>query len=184
MKSTKALKSIQAMTQIAICTALICICAWITIPLFGVPFTLQTFAICLAIFLIGPNKGAIAVGLYLIIGAIGMPVFSGFSGGIGVLVQSTGGYLIGFLMIPFCAGILSHLKLPYLGGATIGVLCCYLLGSLWFDYCTLGRIAVADLPHILSICVVPFLLPDAVKICLAYVLAKRLRQILHWNLPS
>ncbi|MBR6474866.1 MAG: biotin transporter BioY, partial [Lachnospiraceae bacterium] len=82
----------------AIGAALIAACSWITIP-FMVPFTLQTFAVFTIVGLLGGRKGFLSILVYILLGAVGLPVFSGFKGGIGVLAGTTGGYIIGFLFI-------------------------------------------------------------------------------------
>ena len=84
------------MVYIAIFAVLMAICSWISIPM-AVPFTLQTFGVFMAVGILGGKRGTFAVLIYIILGAIGVPVFAGFSGGIGVLLSSTGGYIIGFL---------------------------------------------------------------------------------------
>ena len=86
------------LAYIALGTALIAVCAWITVP-FTVPFTMQLFAVYLVLMLLGGRNGTIAVAVYLLLGAIGVPVFSGFKGGFGVLIGMTGGYLFGMLLI-------------------------------------------------------------------------------------
>ena len=86
------------LAYIAICAALIVICSWISIPT-AVPFTLQTFAVFASLGLLGGKKGTLSVLVFLILGAIGLPVFANFGGGLGVLLGSTGGYLIGFIFM-------------------------------------------------------------------------------------
>ena len=83
-------------TMIAVCTAMMVICSWISIPA-TVPFTMQTFGVFLCVGLLGGRRGTLAVSVYLLLGAVGLPVFSGFTGGIGHLFGATGGYIIGFL---------------------------------------------------------------------------------------
>lgn len=86
----------QDMAYIALFAVVMAVCAWIVIPMV-VPFTLQTFAVFLAVGVLGGKRGTFAILLYLLLGIIGIPVFSGFTGGIGVLLGNTGGYLVGFL---------------------------------------------------------------------------------------
>ena len=86
------------LTYMAVCAALIAICAWITVPA-AVPFTLQTFAIFFVLSLLGGKRGTIAILVYILLGAVGLPVFSGFNGGLGALLGTTGGYIFGFLFI-------------------------------------------------------------------------------------
>lgn len=89
--------SVRNLSRVALFAALMAICSWVSIPT-PVPFTLQTFAVFLAPGLLGGKMGTIAVGTYLLLGAVGLPVFAGFSGGIGTLLGATGGYLLGFLL--------------------------------------------------------------------------------------
>jgi len=84
------------MAYIAIFAVLIAICSWISIPM-TVPFTLQTFGVFMAVGVLGGKRGSLAVLVYILLGAIGVPVFAGFSGGFGILLNNTGGYIIGFL---------------------------------------------------------------------------------------
>ena len=85
------------MVYIAMFAVLIAICSWISIPTM-VPFTLQTFGIFVTVGILGGKRGSLSVLIYLLLGAIGVPVFAGFSGGVQALVGTTGGYIIGFLL--------------------------------------------------------------------------------------
>lgn len=157
-------------------TALLCICAWIGIPFGAHSFTLQTFALLLALELLGGKRGCIVCLLYLLLGAVGLPVFSGFRGGIGMLLGPTGGYLWGFL-----AGALAYWLLTALLSAgfwqrllscILCCLCCYACGSLWYAAMYLhSDILVAVLTS-----VVPYLLPDGIKLFLAMLMGQRLRR--------
>lgn len=126
---------IKAYVYIALMAVLICVCSWITIPSM-VPFTMQTFAVFCALLLLGGKKGTAAIGLYLFMGLIGLPVFSGFRGGFGHLMEPTGGYIIGFVF----SGIVYILLEPLLGKwkihrwAILGtsLVVCYIIGTLWF----------------------------------------------------
>ena len=149
--------------------ALTAVCAWISVPVFDIAFTLQTFAIFLSLGLLGGKRGCAVIGIYLLLGAVGLPVFSAFRGGFGMLIGVTGGYLWGFLL----AGLLYRLlesrgKLPAM---VAGQLACYLCGSLWFYLYTGGGLWL-----ILARCVLPYLVPDAAKLLLAYSLSTRLRR--------
>ncbi len=147
--------------------ALIAICAWISIPVGDIVFTLQTFAVFLALGLLGGKWGSAAILIYLLLGAAGMPVFSGFRGGPGALAGVTGGYLWGFLL----SGLL-YWALERFGKAPAmitGLCACYLCGSLWFYLYTGGGLGLIVLR-----CVVPYLLPDVLKLALAHSLCRRL----------
>ena len=82
------------MAYIAIFAVLMAICSWISIPM-AVPFTLQTFGVFMAVGVLGGKRETFAVLIYILLGAVGVPVFAGFSGGIGVLLNTTGGYIVG-----------------------------------------------------------------------------------------
>ena len=165
------------LAYIALGTALIAVCAWITVP-FTVPFTMQLFAVFLVLMLIGGRNGTISIAVYLLLGAVGVPVFSGFKGGFGVLIGMTGGYLVGMLLIGIVYWILTKLigkKLwTELLAFVIGLLLCYLFGTVWFSVVNGEKSFFASL----TVCVVPFLLPDAAKLALAYVLGRKLRPLI------
>ncbi|MCI6359895.1 MAG: biotin transporter BioY [Clostridiales bacterium] len=163
----------------ALFAALIAVCAWISIPA-TVPFTLQTFAIFAALGLLGGKRGTVAVAVYLLLGAVGVPVFAGFQGGIGALLGTTGGYLLGFLLTALIVwGMEARFGSKtgvFLLSAVLGMLVCYAFGTAWYLVVyalTKGAISLATA---LGWCVVPFLIPDAVKIALAVLLRGRLKR--------
>ena len=84
------------LAYIAIFAVVMAVCSWISIPM-TVPFTLQTFGVFMAVGVLGGKRGTLAVLVYILLGVVGVPVFAGFSGGIGVLLNTTGGYIVGFL---------------------------------------------------------------------------------------
>ena len=152
--------------------AMLAICAWLAIPAGDIAVTMQTFGVFLALGLLGGKWGTVSILIYLLLGAVGMPVFSGFQGGFGVLLGVTGGYLWGFLASGLVYWALERLgKLPAMIG---GLLACYACGSLWFLYWSGG-----GLGFVLLRCVVPYIIPDAVKIGLACSLSRRLHKHLH-----
>ena len=168
------------LVYIGLAAALIAICAWITIPL-TVPITLQTLGVCLVAGLFGAKKGTFSVIIYIILGAIGVPVFSGFRGGIGVIAGSTGGYMLGFIFTALIVGIVSErtnklwaIALSMAGG----ILICYAFGTAWFAFVYAKDNSPASLATILGWCVFPFLLPDAVKIISAALLTNRLKRFI------
>ena len=165
------------MVYIAVCAVLIAICSWISIPA-TVPFTLQTFGVFLTVALLGGKRGTLSVLIYLLLGIIGIPAFAGFSGGVGVIFGTTGGYIIGFL---FSALIMWGME-KALGKKTwvlalsmvLGLLACYAFGTIWFIIVyaqTSGEIGVLTA---LGWCVFPFVIPDFIKIALAMLLYKTL----------
>ena len=171
--------SVRNLSRAALFAALMALCAWISVPA-PVPFTLQTFALFLAPGLLGGKLGMAAVGAYLLLGAAGLPVFAGFSGGIGVLLGATGGFLLGFLLTALvmwgAEAALGRSEPVFLASAVLGQGLCYLFGSAWYACGYAG--GAAGLPAALSACVLPFLLPDAAKLALAFALRRRLSPVL------
>ena len=169
---------IRSITETALCAALIAVSAMISIP-FPVPFTMQLFGVFFALFYLGARRGLAAVAIYVAIGAVGLPVFSGFSGGVGRLFDATGGFIFGFLLLAFVYLVFERfLKVKYALaiGATAALAAFYAIGSVW--YCAFYTDAgISTYFASLLITVAPFVLPDAVKICLAYALAERLSRI-------
>ena len=159
---------IKDLVYIAIFTSIICVMSLVTIPT-TVPFTLQTMAIFICMFMLKPVDAIISVLLYILIGAIGLPVFSNFKSGFGVLAGPTGGYIIGFILMPFMSLIFKNKILS----AILGLVICYLFGSIWFLLFNTSNIH--SLWKVLTICVLPFIIPDGVKMALAYILSKRLK---------
>ena len=167
--------------HVSIGAALIAVCSWLSIPL-TVPFTLQSFAVCLLAALLGWKRGVLAVLVYMLLGAAGLPVFSGFRGGIAVLLGMTGGYIAGFLLTALVTGLAAERRadrpLPLLLAMALGMLLCYLCGTVWFMLVYSRGSGAIGLLGALNLCVFPFLLPDAVKCLLAFLLARRLRPFL------
>lgn len=160
----------------AIGAALIAVCAWISIPA-DVPFTLQTFAIFTVCGLLGGKRGTVSVLVYLLLGAVGAPVFAGFRGGFASLLGTTGGYLVGFvlltLIITFAQAHWGQGQWVFVLSAAVGLLVCYAFGTAWF-LIVYTRTGAITLGVVLAKCVLPFLLPDAVKLALATLLRVRL----------
>jgi biotin transport system substrate-specific component len=169
------------MALIGLFAALLAICSWISIPT-TIPFTLQTMGVFLAVGLLGGKRGTISILLYLLIGAIGVPVFSGFKGGIGALAGPTGGYLIGFvgtalIMWLFTARFGSSTKVLFLS-MILGLMVCYCFGTLWFMWIYNRTQGAISLMGTLSACVFPFIIPDLIKMAVAILLINRLRPII------
>lgn len=166
---------------ISIMAALLCICAWLTVP-FAVPFTMQTFGVFCALLLLGGRRGTAAIGLYIMLGAVGLPVFSGFQGGIGHLLGPTGGYVLGFLLTGIVFWLTEKVSgkrfHPWLS-LVIGLAVCYAAGTLWFSavYARQGR--TADMLSVLTMCVFPYILPDLGKMALAVYISSRIKPRLH-----
>ncbi|NLF80242.1 MAG: biotin transporter BioY [Clostridia bacterium] len=153
------------------------VCSWIAIPA-GIPFTLQTFGVLITAGLLGARRGVAAVLIYLLLGAVGVPVFANFGAGPGVLLGPTGGYLVGFIftalltgwLIRFFPGKLAAIFLAML----VGLLVCYAFGTAWFMIVYARSSGAIGLAAALAWCVAPFIIPDLLKITLAALLVKRL----------
>ena len=164
------------MTLIAVMAALICVAGPLTIPVGPIPLSLATFAVYMAGSVLGQKKGTIAIGLYLLIGIIGVPVFSGFSGGFQKLAGVTGGYLIGYLPCAYLSGVGAE-KRDSIGWwfhplmMVSGTVLLYLVGTIAFMLHTGNALGAA-----LSLCVIPFLPGDAAKIAATAFLTQTLRK--------
>ena len=168
------------LARCALFAALMCLCAWISLPLGQNPITLQTFALFLTLELLGGKYGSLVCLVYLLLGGIGLPVFSGFRGGFGALLGATGGYLWGFLLCALLYWLITHLfgkNFPIrLTAYLAGLLLCYTLGTTWF-YCVYLQVGSAlSLGFVILKCVVPFVLPDLLKLFLALALSKKLKR--------
>lgn len=169
MESTKGFTT-RDLILVAIFAALMAVCAWISIPGPAVPFTLQSFGVFMALLCLGGKSGTAAICVYVLLGAAGAPVFSGGGGGIGAVMGLTGGYIIGFVfsgLVYWLITALSHTKTPAVtAAALIAALCvCYLFGTLW--YIAVYTDADKSFISVLSMCVLPFIVPDLLKLLLA-----------------
>ena len=162
-------------------TAVLAICAWISLPMGDTVITLQTFGIFLTLGLLGGKRGTITVLVYLLLGAIGVPVFSGFRGGLGALLGTTGGYIFGFMSTSVLYWIMTSIKdTPHIRliAMVLGLLLCYGCGSWWYltRYLSGGEITLA---LVLMKCVLPYLIPDAIKLTLAWILTGKLKRFVY-----
>ena len=162
-------------------SALLVICAWISIPLADIAVTLQTFGVFLCLGTLGGKRGSIAILVYLLLGAVGLPVFSGFRGGFGALLGTTGGYIFGFMLTSLVYWILTSLKdtpITRLIAMVLGMLLCYGCGSWWYmhQYLSSGSLTLG---LVLMKCVIPYLIPDAIKLTLAWILTGKLKRFVY-----
>lgn len=181
MEAVKQRSKTYDLVYISILVVLITVCSWISIPL-TVPVTLQTFGVFTAVGLLGGKRGTLAVLVYILMGTIGIPVFSGFTGGIGILAGTTGGYIAGFL---FSALIMWGMEklfgrsiLVLTGSMVLGLLVCYAVGTLWFMAVYAASSGAVGILTVLGWCVFPFIIPDIAKIVLALILTKRLSGVI------
>lgn len=166
---------VKDMTQIAIITALLCILAPMSIPIGPVPVSLTGLIIYLSLYVLGMKKGTLSLLIYLLIGAVGLPVFSGYTGGLAKLTGATGGYLVGFLFITLIGGYAVD-RWPgkywlHFIAYVVSTAICYALGTAWFVYlmqCTLG--------YALSVCVTPFILVDICKMVIGILVGPQVRK--------
>lgn len=164
---------------IAIFSVLMAICSWISIPM-EVPFTLQTFGVFMAVSVLGGKRGTLCVLVYILMGAVGIPVFAGMTGGIGILAGTTGGYIVGFL---FSALVMWGIE-QFFGKKPVvqilsmlaGLVVCYAFGTVWFMIVYARNTGAVGIGMVLGWCVIPFIIPDLVKIALAFILSNRLRK--------
>ena len=164
----------------ALTAVLIAVCSWLSVPT-AVPFTMQTFAVFCALELLGGARGTAAVAIYLLLGAVGVPVFAGFTGGLGILFGATGGYLLGFLLTGLCYWLLARpdgALWRRVAALLLGLLLCYGFGTFWFMQVYSRANGPLGLMTALGWCVFPFLLPDALKLVLALTLSARVRPLL------
>lgn len=169
------------LAYMALGAVIIAVCSWISIPTV-VPFTLQTFAVFSVLGLLGGKRGTISVLIYILLGAVGVPVFAGFSGGFGVLIGPTGGYIFGFILM----GLLYWLMEILFGGKlyiriismVLGLLVCYAFGTVWFMIVYAKQSGPIGLGSALLSCVVPFIIPDLVKMGLALFITSRVGKFL------
>ncbi len=177
MKQHRRKKSV-AMVRCALFSALIVLSSYIAIP-FSPPITLQLFAVALATYMLG-YLGALSVLIYVTLGLMGLPVFSGFSGGFGHLFTASGGYIIGFIAFALCQSTLCRL---FGGGrwrrmlfSIPSLLVLYLFGSVWYTVLYLPLTLSAFCTALLTT-VLPFIIPDVLKLALAMLVASRLEKI-------
>lgn len=170
-------------TYIAICAVLLAACSWISIPTV-VPFTLQTFGVFLVLLLLGGKRGFLAILTFILLGAAGAPVFANFTGGVGILFGSTGGYILGFLFTALIYWALDTAlrdnPAAQIAGLLLGLFVCYVFGTAWFMLVYARQSGPIGLATALGWCVLPFLVPDLVKLALAWTLSKTLRKYVRW----
>lgn len=163
------------MAVTALMAAVMCVLGPLTVPIGAVPISLANFVICLTAWLLGPKFGTLSVAVYLCIGLIGVPVFSGYGAGLAKLVGPTGGYLVGYLLLALIGGLFIEKSNgnPVVSGIglVLGDAACYVLGTAWFVFqmqCELG--------YALSVCVYPFIALDLAKIVVSCVVGALLRK--------
>ena len=171
-------RRIKSIAEIALAAVVIAVCSWITIPIPSVPFTLQIFGVYAAVFTLGGLKGTLAVALHIALGLIGAPVFSGFKPGLPALLGPTGGYIWGFLLAALFMWLMQSVviknptALKTLAAAFGALLLCYAFGTAWFVYVYARDVGSIGAWSALTLCVLPYIVPDVLKILGAYKLAQ------------
>jgi biotin transport system substrate-specific component len=170
------------MVYIAMFAVLMAVCSWISIPTV-VPFTLQTFGVFMAVGMLGGKRGTLSVLIYILLGAIGVPVFAGMTGGFGIILGSTGGYIVGFLFSALAMWAFEKVPGPKnvirILSMVAALIVCYAFGTAWFMIVYARSTGAVGLGTVLGWCVIPFIIPDLVKIALAYILSNTLRRFVH-----
>lgn len=154
------------MTSCALMAALMCVLCPVSVPIGPIPISLGILVILLTVYVLGTWRALISYTVYLLLGAVGMPVFSGFQGGLAKLAGPTGGYLVGFWLMILVSGLIMELckrnLLLTVLGMVVGVAVDYVIGTAWFVFQTESTVA-----HALDVCVFPFIPFDAAKIAIA-----------------
>lgn len=166
--------STYAMVVTALMAAVTCILAPLSVPIGPVPISLTNFVIFLSLYLLGWKKGTLSLLVYLLLGLAGLPVFSGFAGGISKLAGPTGGYIIGFIPMAIVAGIIidkSHQRWIQIVAMIIGTAICYAFGTVWFCFQSGYTVAAA-----LAVCVIPFIPADLIKIVIVTIIGPMIRK--------
>lgn len=198
MRSDREKNKTTTITQIALFTALQCVISpfAIVFPFSPVPISLATLMLYLSVYILGKNKSTISCGIYLLIGAVGLPVFSGFTGGVGKVLGPTGGYMLGYLFLVWVSGCFiekwgggkrissaenkngkGYNRYSYVNcmmqvmGMVLGTAVCYLFGSMWLAYQSKLGISAA-----LTVGVLPFIPGDMIKIVLSVITGSNVRK--------
>ena len=170
---------------ISLFTALTAVCSFVTIPS-AVPFTLQTFGVFVTLLMLGGKYGTISVCLYIVAGIVGIPVFSGFSGGIGHLMGATGGYITGFVFTCLSYWLITKAfgnKLIIKAvGLTVGLLICYIFGTLWYTIMFVGTLTFKSFTDAFIICIFPFIIPDFIKIAVALLIKHKTSNVKQFSI--
>ena len=173
-------KNIRDMIYIGMFAIILAICSWISIPM-AIPFTLGTFGVFLTMLVLGGKRGTIAVMIYILLGLIGIPVFSGFRGGVGTLLGNTGGYILGYIILSILMWTVEKWarsnKWLQILSMVAGLFACYLCGTIWFLVLYTKNMEHIGIWAVLGWCVFPYVIPDLIKLGLAYILSKKLKMI-------
>lgn len=169
----------------ALLAAVICVLAPLSAPIGPIPISLATFAVMLAAAILGAKWGTIATLIYILLGAVGVPVFAGYSAGVAKLVSSTGGYIIGYIPLAYLTGLGVTLGIKTVNnkkvmkyvtlaaGMVVGTVVLYVLGTAWFIHVSGNALADA-----MGWCVTPFIPGDLLKMVVVALIAPTIRAAL------
>lgn len=159
----------------ALMAAVMCVLGPLSVPIGAVPISLTNLVICFTVWLLGAKFGTMSVAVYLALGAVGLPVFSGYGAGLAKLAGPTGGYLIGFLPMAFIGGLFIEKSKgqPIVSGIglVLGIAVSYALGTAWF-VAQMG----CELSYAMAVCVYPFIAFDLAKVVISCVVGALLRR--------
>lgn len=168
--------STQKLITAAVFTCIIILCSWMSIPA-PIPFTLQALGIYICCGVLGGKVAILSTAMYIALGALGLPVLSGFQGGIGALFGITGGFIWGFLLIPLSVFAVEKTflrKHSLILGGVVGTTLCNLAGMFWYSFVYMkGAVGLAAA---FTICVLPYIIPDAIKLMAAYLISMRIKK--------
>jgi len=170
-------------TLIALFACIISVCSWLSVPVSAVPVTLQTFGVFCALLILGGKNGFLSILIYILLGLLGVPVFSGFKAGPSALFGLTGGYIIGFLLMALVfilfTKLIDNKLIIKVISLIIGLVICYAFGTFWFIIIYNAGESQIGIKSALSLCVLPFIIPDLLKLALAVAVYKALLPVLN-----
>lgn len=176
MSKTFSTKNIALM---AIFVALMAVCSWISLSFGQITFSLQTFAVFVTVGLLGLKRGTISVVVYILLGLAGVPVFAGFTGGIGVIAGYLGGFIVGFLPAAIIIGLIIMLvkvegefkkMMVMFIAMLLGDAVCFLIGGIWFK-----NVLELDWASTFSLSMAPYIVPDIAKMLVAIIVINRVK---------
>ncbi len=182
--------AVETLVQAGVLIALLAVSAQVTVAVGPVPFTLQTLVVVLAALVFAPRQAALALAGYVLLGLVGVPVFSAMRGGLAVLAGPTGGYIYGFVLSAFLGALVrralcpaglrpGHVRRALVADVVAGVVTvavCYAVGTAHFVLVSAAAGSAVDVAYALAVCVVPFIVPDALKVAAAIAVAAALRR--------
>ena len=160
---------------IGVMSAVLCILGPLALPIGPVPISLGSFAVYLTVYILGMKKGTISICIYILLGLVGIPVFSSFSGGVGKVMGPTGGYIVGYILLALIFGFFIDKWKTNYGfialGMVLGTIALYLLGTLWLAYQ-----AEMSFQAALAAGVLPFIAGDIIKMIVAGLVGEQVRK--------